>query len=342
MAIVECACVLEDTNDAWPCATLPSCDPLYIAFKNNGLAVTSVLLDEESIDLPVSPPPCAQQLPFKAALRRFGRMPMSQAQGQQAEVQIDASERRVAHSGQMNCSYVKPTPVATDKKAETAFDSRVANMVVRQETAYLKVGMGGSFTSSDSIEGHAKDAEPSFWEPSHSLAVDTTSSQPQTTLMVRNVPVMYTQEMLVLEWPNNATYDFLYLPYSCSMQRNLSYCFINFTSERAAMAFKNHWQKRRLSQFSSRKPLNISIADVQGRECNLLELDKKRVKRIKVEQCQPLIFEDGRRVQLSAAIHNVAERLPEHGSPGVTELPEQPQQASDRTPSPFVFETIFL
>merc|ERR1719465_14878 len=41
----------------------------------------------------------------------------------------------------------------------------------------------------------------------------------QTTLIIRNVPVLYTREMLLQEWPNEATYDFLYLPYSCSMQR---------------------------------------------------------------------------------------------------------------------------
>jgi len=68
----------------------------------------------------------------------------------------------------------------------------------------------------------------------------------QTTLMIRNVPVLYTREMLLQEWPNDATYDFLYLPYSCSMQRNLSYAFVNFTSEAAATAFMQQWQKKTL------------------------------------------------------------------------------------------------
>merc|ERR1719352_703828 len=29
-----------------------------------------------------------------------------------------------------------------------------------------------------------------------------------TTLMIRNIPIMYTQDALLLEWPNNGTYDF--------------------------------------------------------------------------------------------------------------------------------------
>lgn len=130
----------------------------------------------------------------------------------------------------------------------------------------------------------------------------------RTTLMIRNVPVLYTREMLLAEWPNNATYDFLYLPFSCSMQRNLSYAFVNFASEEMALAFAAKWQKKRLAHYTSRKPLNISFADVQGRDGNLWELKKKRVKRIKVNQCQPLIFENGKRVTLAEALQDLEMR----------------------------------
>lgn len=130
----------------------------------------------------------------------------------------------------------------------------------------------------------------------------------KTTLMIRNVPVLYTREMLLAEWSNDGTYDFLYLPYSCSMQRNLSYAFINFTNEAAALAFVQRWQKKRLSYYTSRKPLNISFADVQGRDSNLWQLKKKRVKRIKINQCQPMIFEGGQRVPLLDALKALEER----------------------------------
>jgi hypothetical protein len=128
---------------------------------------------------------------------------------------------------------------------------------------------------------------------------------PQTTLMIRNVPVLYTRDMLATEWCNEGTYDFLYLPYCCSSQRNLSYAFLNFTSEAAALIFVKKWHKQRLAHFSSRKPLNISFADVQGLEPNLLELKKKRVNRVKVEQCQPLIFSNGRSILMSEAFETL-------------------------------------
>merc|ERR1719450_1552590 len=72
------------------------------------------------------------------------------------------------------------------------------------------------------------------------------STQALTTLMVRNVPVMYTISMLLVEWPTNGNYDFIYLPYSVALQRNQSYAFINFTSAAAAAEFRQQWQKKRL------------------------------------------------------------------------------------------------
>lgn len=123
-----------------------------------------------------------------------------------------------------------------------------------------------------------------------------------TTLMVRNVPVMYTQDVLVSEWPNNGTYDFLYLPRSAAGKSNLSYAFINFTTEAHAEYFRFQWQKKRLAQFSAKKALNISFAEVQGLWANLAQLKKKRVRRIEIRQCQPIVVQNGQRVEFTDAL----------------------------------------
>lgn len=119
--------------------------------------------------------------------------------------------------------------------------------------------------------------------------------------MVRNIPAMYTQDMLLQEWSNDGTYDFLYLPFNCAMNKNLSYAFVNFVSQADALAFMARWQKKRLARFSSKKPLNISFAAVQGRDNNLRQSKKKRVRRIR-QQGQPIVFEQGERVPLTAAL----------------------------------------
>jgi len=116
--------------------------------------------------------------------------------------------------------------------------------------------------------------------------------------MVRNIPVRYTQDMLLKEWPNRGTYDFLYLPICIDRKRNASFCFVNFVSEAAAAAFQARWQKQRLEHYSARKPLDISAADVQGRDDNLLQIMRNKTFRIKNLHFQPAIFTGPERISM--------------------------------------------
>lgn len=134
----------------------------------------------------------------------------------------------------------------------------------------------------------------------------------ETTLMIRNIPSQYTPEALMREWPNEGTYDFLYLPFNSQAQRNLTYAFVNFTSPAFAIEFKHMWQKMRLKQFAVQKPLNIGFADVQGRDENLRQLKKKRLLHAKVKQCQPLVFRDGVSIPLEHAFREAEKSLSCH------------------------------
>ena len=114
------------------------------------------------------------------------------------------------------------------------------------------------------------------------------------------------------------TYDFLYVPCLANMQQNKTYAFINFTSHRAAVDFRDKWDKRRIhefciAKFSGQKSLNISFADVQGRYENLLQLSKKRCERrwpLKVGYGEPLIFDaQGERMTQEQALFNFTQGL---------------------------------
>jgi hypothetical protein len=124
--------------------------------------------------------------------------------------------------------------------------------------------------------------------------------------MIRHVPVLYSKDALLAEWPNDGSYDFFYLPWNSETERNMSYAFLNFTSEQAALLFVQRWQKQRLPRYNSRKPLNISFADVQGLTENLGVLIKRRVN---LEQCKAAVFEGGRQVCLEDAVRAVMEPL---------------------------------
>jgi len=125
-----------------------------------------------------------------------------------------------------------------------------------------------------------------------------------STLMVRNIPVRYTQDMLLKEWPNHGTYDFLYLPICIDRKRNASFCFINFVTEAHATAFQAKWQKQRLDHYSARKPLDISAADVQGRDQNLLQIMRNKTFRIKNLHFQPAIFDGLERISMETFLAN--------------------------------------
>lgn len=181
------------------------------------------------------------------------------------------------------CGYSNPNALAdVPWKIETSSTWPVQQMV---EAPHINHGFALAKTVPEEEEqSSTNDGEEELLEctddgESDDLSVPTEpAAKGQTTLMVRNVPVMYTQEMLIEEWPNDGSYDFLYLPRSGAGRWNLSYAFINFESEAQAVKFKAQWQKKRLAHFSAKKPLNISFAEVQGLEANLAQLKKKRVR----------------------------------------------------------------
>lgn len=134
--------------------------------------------------------------------------------------------------------------------------------------------------------------------PGSTGVVERVASGEVRTLMVRNIPVRYTQDMLLKEWPSQGSYDFLYLPICIDRKRNASFAFVNFTSAEAALAFQARWQKQRLEQYSSRKSLDISPADVQGRDENLLQIVRNKTFRIRNLHFQPAIFIGSERISM--------------------------------------------
>lgn len=160
-----------------------------------------------------------------------------------------------------------------------------------------------SFASRSSNDDDTDDDERAAATAPCPVQASPREDEQRTTLMVRNVPSWYTQEMLLMEWPIEGTgYDFLYMPHSTSTKQTSNYVFINFLTEELARAFMQKWHKQRLSLVPTPKQLNISFAEVQGREKNLVQLRKKRVQRIRVKQYQPIIVKDGRCISIEEAL----------------------------------------
>eukprot|EP00439_Symbiodinium_sp_Y106_P054591 s2522_g7.t1 len=94
-----------------------------------------------------------------------------------------------------------------------------------------------------------------------------------TTVMMRNLPNKYTQQMLLGELRDagfhmQEDFDFFYLPMDHCNCANLGYCFINFTKTARANDFAGAFSGKRMRRFNSHKTAVIMPASIQGYEQN--------------------------------------------------------------------------
>ncbi|OLL23278.1 Meiosis protein mei2 [Neolecta irregularis DAH-3] len=90
----------------------------------------------------------------------------------------------------------------------------------------------------------------------------------RTTIMVKNVPNKYTQQML-LEYMDEVcerTYDFLYLRIDFKNKCNVGYAFVNFIESKSIIAFAEVRVGTKWNKFHSDKICDISYANIQGKD----------------------------------------------------------------------------
>ncbi|XP_039026894.1 uncharacterized protein LOC120160577 [Hibiscus syriacus] len=110
----------------------------------------------------------------------------------------------------------------------------------------------------------------------------------ETTIMLKNIPIRYTREMLkdfleqhcmlsnheaksqngdaCDEEPSLSAFDFLYLPIDFYTKSSKGYGFVNFTNPVAARKFYDEWHDTRWDCFKSNKIRQICCAKLQGIE----------------------------------------------------------------------------
>lgn len=137
--------------------------------------------------------------------------------------------------------------------------------------------------------------------PSVDTSLWTRTAGGVTTLMVRNIPSNYSQDMLLEEWPlERWKFDFLYLPVKIMKKRNLGFAFVNFVTPSAAADFYLAWHRKRLPLFNDgKRNLDVTPAHIQGRMGNLLQIMRNKNFRIRNDTYKPAIFEQGQRICIS-------------------------------------------
>lgn len=115
-----------------------------------------------------------------------------------------------------------------------------------------------------------------------------------TTLVVRNIPARCSHERLLQQWPNNGSYDFLFVPYSVKQRRASRYMFINFTSHKEMVSFMMKWHGAWLPDASLgpklAEPLEMRPAKMQGLRANV-----RHHRSTASNRHRPAVFQDGHR-----------------------------------------------
>lgn len=135
-------------------------------------------------------------------------------------------------------------------------------------TALSKFGRGASCeTTSCGKEASHDGASSQGWVS----VTDSLVLAGKTTVMVKNVPVKYTQRKLLREFLAagfHGKLDFIYLPIDPRSRCSRGFAFCNFSSPEVTQQFFSTFHKKFLNAFESELPLEVAAAEIQGFEAN--------------------------------------------------------------------------
>lgn len=124
----------------------------------------------------------------------------------------------------------------------------------------------------------------------------TNGEDGMTTVMLRNIPNKYSQQML-LDVINargfQGLYDFFYLPIDFRNKCNVGYAFINLIHPHYAAMFKRAFHQFKLSAFKSQKVCEVSWGRVQGVSANVDHYRNSAIMSVAFPEYKPKIFSQG-------------------------------------------------
>ena len=92
-----------------------------------------------------------------------------------------------------------------------------------------------------------------------------TGKDTRTTVMIRNIPIKYTDEILIEALNEfNGKYDCLYMPYDYEKNGNKGYAFINFINPLHILYFYEKFNGKKWVHFESSKICELNCAHFQG------------------------------------------------------------------------------
>ena len=92
-----------------------------------------------------------------------------------------------------------------------------------------------------------------------------TGKDTRTTVMIRNIPIKYTDSILIKDLEEfKGKYDCLYMPYDYEKKGNKGYAFINFVNPLHILYFHEKFNGKKWPLFESSKICELNSANFQG------------------------------------------------------------------------------
>ena len=146
---------------------------------------------------------------------------------------------------------------------------------------------------------HVVSAKPKRrYDPSYLVnVVNGAVMDPRTTLMIRNIPNRYTQQMILesLDICLLGKYNFFYLPIDFQNQCNVGYAFINMTNIVYIPMLYEMFHNKGWKLFKSEKICEVTYARIQGLQ-NLVDHFKSSSLLSEEEEVRPIVMVNGKLV----------------------------------------------
>ena len=111
-----------------------------------------------------------------------------------------------------------------------------------------------------------------------------TGKDTRTTIMIRNIPIKYTDEILNESLKEfHGKYDCLYLPFDYEKNGNKGYAFINFVNPLHILYFYEKFNGKKWAHFESSKICELNSAHFQG--VNEIQKHAKNYKDLAKSNC---------------------------------------------------------
>lgn len=179
--------------------------------------------------------------------------------------------------------------------------------ISREDLLSARVEFGLGDTTHQLIRSIAGDGADRVQQPStHDVNIDAVRSglDVRTSLMLRDLPTSYTQQMLLSEFmevfsahiksrgcsPSDPKFaiEFFYLPFNLKRQANNGYAFLSVTTTECVAAVYEAFYGYRFVQVHSSRYCKVSYSKVQGKALLVNQFNPENIMRLP-EICRPVV-----------------------------------------------------